>query len=252
MEKLSKITQYLDTFFQKDRINDSCYNGLQVEGRESVKKIVCAVDAGIETFEIARKHDADMIIVHHGHFWAHVDPSIRGSAKRRLDTLLKNRLSLYACHVPLDVHARVGNNALLLRMLGAKISGPFCSHSGTSLSYWGTLPCPVFMDLLVNRISSKLNTVCTVLPYGKEKVKTIGVISGGGGRSQYMESVRMGLDLFITGESTDMFHDVRDDAMNVIFAGHHATETLGVKELAKLLRKRFRVKTEYIDIPTGL
>ncbi len=252
MERLSRIVAFLDRYLAIEGKSDSCYNGLQVEGRENVKRIMFAVDAGAETFKIARKRSADMIVVHHGHFWTDVNPSVRGGAKERLDILFRNRISLYACHLPLDIHRTVGNNSLLLKLLGATVKGPFCTHGGTPLSYWGAFARAVSMDELAGRVSARLKTSATILAFGKKKVRTIGVISGGGGRQHYAEAVKIGLDVFLTGESTDMFHDVRDQAMNVIFAGHHATETLGVMELARMLKKRMRVNTFFVDIPTGL
>jgi dinuclear metal center YbgI/SA1388 family protein len=252
MEKLSRVVGFLDTYLKIDSFDDSCWNGLQVQGRENVKKVLFAVDAGSETFALARKRGADMIVVHHGHFWVQTNPSIRDWAKKRLDTLIKNKMSLYACHIPLDAHATVGNNVLLLKMLGARVRGPFCTHGGKTLSYWGELRKAVSMDELAARVSAKLNTACTLLAFGKKHVRTVGVMSGGGGRSHYAEAVKLGLDAFLTGEATDMFHDVRDERMNVIFAGHHATETLGVKELAAVLTRRLNLRTEFVDIPTGL
>jgi dinuclear metal center YbgI/SA1388 family protein len=252
MEKLHTIVQFLDTLLDTRRIEDSSYNGLQFEGAGNVRKVVCAVDAGATTFEEARRRGAQMVVVHHGQFWLGVNPSIRRGAKKRLALLFEHGISLYAAHLPLDMHPAVGNNAMLVKKLGARITGPFGRYGRLTIGFRGEFPAPVPLDTLVRRISFLLDTQCTVLPYGKKRVRTMGVVSGGASRSNYMEAVEEGLDVFLTGEQTDIVHDAADQGVACIFAGHHASETLGVKQLAAVLRKRLDIEAEFVDIPTGL
>jgi dinuclear metal center YbgI/SA1388 family protein len=252
MEKLENITAFLDKSLNIASISDYCFNGLQVEGRREVKKIAFSVDSGEDVFNLALREKADMIVVHHGHFWSSVNPSIRGGFKRRLDILLKNGISLYACHLPLDVHPLFGNNISLLKLLGAKPKGPFAFHSGRPLSFYGSFPRPVKFDSLVKLADKQLETGSISLAFGNKIVRTIGVVSGAGSRHDFSQAAEAGLDVFLTGEPVDLFHDAKDLRMNVIFAGHHATEVPGMIALKQALAKKLSISTVFIDIPTGL
>lgn len=252
MPTLIKITDFLNEYLDIRGIDDTSWNGLQFEGRPEVEKIAFAVDAGVESFEIAANEDADMIIVHHGHFWSNHDPSIRGWAKVRIDKLFESRISLYASHLPLDRHRDVGNNAELIKLLGAKVSGEFLMHKGSNIGWTGTFKRAVPLKDIADKLDSELNTECIVLPFGKERIKTIAVCSGGGGYGGFYEALRAGVDLFLTGDAVEVYYTAKDSGMNVIFAGHHATETVGLKALSLVLGKRFKVETVFIDLPTGL
>ncbi len=252
MPRLNRITEFLDKYLAIDDIDDTCWNGLQFEGRSEVKKIACAVDAGVESFECAVKENADMLIVHHGHFWSNHDPSIRGWTKDRIDHLYENGLSLYACHLPLDRHREVGNNSELLKLLGAKIVDGFLMQNGKNIGWTGNFKEAVPVLDIVRKLNSELKTQCVFLPFGNKKVKSLAVCSGGGGYGGFYEALRAGVDLFLTGDAVEIYYTAKDSGMNVIFAGHHATETVGLKALSKVLRKRFKVETVFIDLPTGL
>jgi dinuclear metal center YbgI/SA1388 family protein len=249
MVELKKLVEFLDNYLEIDKINDISWNGLQIEGKVEVKKIAFSVTAGVEVFEKAKKEGPDMIIVHHGIFWKESNPSVRDWYKNRILSLLKSNISLYACHLPLDKHPKVGNNAQLLKLIGAKIKEPFGKYAG--YDGWIGERKPISLKEIVNKLNKKLNTKCIVLSYGKEKVRRIGVISGGAPYSIF-EAIEKNVDLYITGDAADIVEVVRDAKINVIFAGHYATETLGVKALAKVLEKKFKVKTVFIDVPTGL
>ncbi len=250
--KLKSITEYLDSRLRIGEIRDASWNGLQFEGKDDVRKIMFAVDAGIETFERAVEEKCDMVIVHHGLFWAMNDPCIKGATKRRIDILHRNDISLYACHLPLDRHPVVGNNVQLLKLLGARVAGEFLSRDGKNLSYHGEFKPAVSIEHVEKKLSEGLSTSCKVLPFGRSRIRSVGVISGGGGRGDFEHAVAMGLDLFITGEATDFYHAVKDTEMNVIFAGHHATEILGVMALKGVVEKKLGVESIFVDIPTGL
>ncbi len=252
METRKKIVGYLDTYLNTKSIKDGSWNGLQFEGAQNIKKIVFAVDAGIQVFERTVEEKADMLIVHHGMFWKYADPSINGVNKKRLDILYKNNISLYACHLPLDMHKKVGNNAEIIRLIGARISGDFGSHDGTTISYTGLYKKPVTLYSITKKLEQTFNTECTVLPFGPKKIKSVGVVSGGAGYSYVSEAIEQGLDLYITGEELEVYHMAKDAGINVIFAGHNATETTGVKALQKHINKKMKVKTVFVDVPTGL
>ena len=252
MESLKKTTQFFNSYLNVRNIKDSSWNGLQFEGAQQVKKIVFAVDAGAETFERAAAENAEMIVVHHGQFWSQLDPSFTGPNKKRLDILYKNNISLYASHLPLDMHKTVGNNAMLINLIGARIKSGFAFYEGQNISYTAAFKKPVLLSTIERRLNSSLNTECVLLPFGPQKISTVGVVSGSCSHSHVNEAIALGLDLFLTGENKDLYHLAKDASINIIFAGHHASETVGVKALADVVRKKLKVKTTFIDIPTGL
>jgi dinuclear metal center YbgI/SA1388 family protein len=252
MPQLKKVVYFLDQYLKIDDIKDTCWNGLQVEGKSEVNKIVFAVDASIETFELAIQKQADLIVVHHGHFWHTQNPSIVGWAKERIEILSKHQTSLYACHLPLDRHRRVGNNAQLLKLLGANITNEFLLHEGKNIGWTGTTKNAVSLKQIERKLNAKLNANCIVLPFGKERVKTVAVCSGGGGYGGFYEALNLGIDLYITGDTIEAYYSAKDSKTNVIFAGHHATETLGLKALAEVVTQKFRIQCLFIDLPTGL
>jgi dinuclear metal center YbgI/SA1388 family protein len=252
MERLHDITSFLDTYLEIDAISDNSWNGLQFEGSDRVKKIVFAVDAAYETFNKSLALKAEMIVVHHGHFWRSQNPSITGWAKKRTSILSENNISLYACHLPLDRHKTVGNNAQILKLVGAKITDEFIYHKGMNIGWIGELKSAKKIETITSVLSKKLGAECTVLPFGKEKIKQIAVCSGGGGYAGFYESLNSGADLYITGDSAEVYYTAKDAGINVIFAGHHCTETIGLQALRKKVQSRFNLQTTFLDMPTGL
>jgi len=252
MVKLKKVTDFLDDYLGIKNIKDESWNGLQFEGKSEINKILFAVDAGIQIFEKAVELKADMTVVHHGLFWKYVNPSINNYNKKRLEILFKHGISVYASHLPLDKHPEVGNNAQLLKVLGFEKDKEFGFYNGQNISFTGKKNIPKSIEQVESILKKELNAECKVLPFGKKDIKTIAVCSGGGGYPQFMEATELGVDLYLTGDSTEMYHLAKDIGINVIFAGHHATEIVGVKALSQLVKDKFNVKTEFIDIPTGL
>ncbi|MCM8789292.1 MAG: Nif3-like dinuclear metal center hexameric protein [Candidatus Omnitrophica bacterium] len=252
MEKLKSIIRFLDRFLDIKNIKDDSWNGLQWEGKPDIKKIMCTVDAGASVFEKAVEENADLIIVHHGIYWKNINPSFAGANKKRMELLYKHGISLYAAHLPLDMHPEIGNNIMLLNLIGAKKSKPFFPYNGQSISYCGIFTKKKRIKDIANMLNGLPGISCRVLPYGNEKIKTVAVISGGGGYAGFYEALKEGVDLYISGDTLEVFHSARDSGINVIFGGHHATETLGVKEIARILEKKFNVVARFVDVPTGL
>ena len=249
MPSLKKITNYLNDYLKINEINDSSVNGLQVSGKENINKIAFAVDACSETFSAAKDAGADMIIVHHGLIWNGIT-SVTGITYRRLKFLIENEISLYAAHLPLDLHPEVGNNIEFLKLFNAENIEEFGNYHGIFIGFMGEFAERSINDF-AGEIQKKLNTNCAVLPFGKEKVKKVGVVSGAAARivNEAVEKV----DVFVTGEAShEVYHTAKEARVNVIFAGHYATETLGVKALAKLLKEKFDVEAVFIDVPTGI
>lgn len=256
MPKLNEILKFLDQYLETDKFEDGSWNGLQIEGKKEVKKIVFAVDASIDTFREAIKNGADLVVVHHGLFWKYHNPSYASYNKERIDLLQEHGISLYASHLPLDRHKEAGNNAQLLKLLGAKITKEFFKHGALNVGWIGECKKSITIKYAAEKLKNELNAECAVLPFGKEKIKTIAVCSGGGGYESFFEAFNnrniCKIDLYLSGEAIDIYSLAKDAKFNVIFAGHHATETTGVKALSKIVKSKFKVETIFIDIPTGL
>lgn len=253
MAQLHDIVFFLDALLEIDTVKDDSWNGLQVEGKKDVSKVVFAVDAGMETFEWALREEADMVVVHHGLFWRSANPSVQGWNLERVNFLLKHGISVYASHLPLDKHPEVGNNAQLLKILGYKQTEEFGRYGGQTISFLGKRDEARTVAEIGQILETEIGAKCRILPFGSEKVSRLAICSGGGASfSFFWEAINVGADLYITGDATEMYHTAKDAGMNVIFAGHHATETVGVKALSSLLREKFDVETAFIDIPTGL
>ncbi len=250
--RLSEIVQFLDEFLEIGEWEDKSNNGLQVEGKEEVERIAFAVDACLEVFRRAKEKGADMVVVHHGLIWGGID-YVRGVVKERLKFLLENDMSLYAAHIPLDAHPKVGNNVQLLRLINAEPEGRFGKYKGKEIGFYGRFEKPVGIDELERKLKDRLGGRVTSLKFGKDRVERVGAVSGKGAFA-LIEAAEMGLDLFITGEAEHgAYHIAKEYGVNVIFAGHYLTETLGVKALMNVIAEEFtEVEVFFIDVPTGL
>lgn len=246
-----QLVSYLNQYLAIHDISDSSWNGLQVEGQATVSKIAFAVDAAHDTFSQVTKLGANFLIVHHGHYWQQANPSLLAWQQARLKPLLDNGISLYASHLPLDRHPDVGNNAELLRLIGAKVTEEFSFVDGKNVSWLGELDDPILLENLVQDLNDKLSTKCRVLDFGSDQIKRLAVVTGSGGTSGFYDALVSNADVYITGDPSYIYQTAKDAGMNVIFAGHYATETLGVKALAKHLAQKYSIETTFIDVPTG-
>ncbi len=248
--KLEEVVRFLDDFLGIEEWEDKSNNGLQVEGRSDVEKVAFAVDACMEAFEKAREIGADMVVVHHGLIWGGID-YVRGVTKKRLKFLLDNEISLYAAHLPLDAHPRVGNNVQLLRLLEIEPEGQFGVYKGKPIGFYGRFESPKKLEEIVKALRG-LNDHLVVLSFGRKDVRNVGAVSGRGSFA-LAEAVELGLDLFVTGEvDHSAYHLAKESGINVIFAGHYATETLGLKSLMNVVGEELELDVEFIDVPTGL
>jgi dinuclear metal center YbgI/SA1388 family protein len=246
-----KIVSYLDKELRISEIDDLSCNGLQVEGRENIKRIALAVDACITVFEKTKKKRCQMIIAHHGLIWGGIK-SVSKTIKQSLSFLLTNEINLYAAHIPLDLHPKLGNNIQLCKTINLKKIKEFGAYEGNLIGFEGELIKTFSIEELSKRINQKIGGVSKILPFGKEKIKRIGIISGGGAKS-LLEAIEKDLDCFITGEHAhENYHLARESRMNVIYIGHYYSEKLGVIALGKDLEKRFGIKTTFIDEPTPI
>ena len=241
---VSHLDQYLDS-----RGRDYGPNGLQVEGREEIGKIVTGVSACQELFERAREAGADAVLVHHGLFWEGMPRTLTGFQYRRVAELIRGEMSLIAYHLPLDRHLEVGNNAVAGRQLGLRRIEPFGEHDGLPVGVKGLFPEPVSPEELVERCRRVYGQEPLAYLSGPESISTLGVISGGGQREFY-SAIGEGLDAYITGEVTEWVMNVsRETRTHYLAAGHYATERLGIRALGEHLREKFGVEAEFIDVP---
>ncbi len=248
---LDELVGYLHDYLRLAEVPDepNALNGLQVERDGAVSRLAVAVDACGVTIDRAAAEGADLLLVHHGLFWAGLEP-IAGRHYRRVRSLVAANVALYAAHIPLDVHPEVGNNAVLGRMLGLQETFRFGDFQGVALGVAGHLSAS--RDDLIELLTRELGATPHVIPAGPERVRRVGVITGGAG-TMIAQARDAGLDTFITGEGPHYTHfDAEEWGLNVVYAGHYATETVGVKALAGHLAERFGVSWSFIDHPTGL
>lgn len=248
----ANIAGFLNRTLQVRNIKDSSINGLQVRSRTTaaVRNVGFAVDACLSTFEKAKKLKVDFLVVHHGIKWR--PQKDRDLAQRRVAYLEKHRLPLYAAHLPLDLHREYGNNAQLSRMLGLQNLRKFGRYHGIKIGYAGTFEKPVTVDAIRAVLNRKLNTTCRVFRFGRDRIRSIGIISGGGG-SILPEACRQRLDCFLVGEiDLAIYNAAKEYGMNLIVAGHYATETVGVRALMPLVKEAFGVGTVFVDDPKAL
>ncbi len=244
---IKNITVFLNKTLRVGKIKDASKNGLQVRSRKSgeIGTVGFAVDACITTFERARELGVELLVVHHGIKW--VPQKDRGLVMLRETCLKKNKMALYAAHLPLDLHEEYGNNMQLARILGLGRLNKFGRYHGIKIGYAGTFVSVVKLTDVAAQVGKQLRSTCFVLPFGKERIRSIGIVSGGGG-SMLPDAVREKLDCFLVGEvDLAVYNAAKDQRINVIAAGHYATETVGVKALAPLIKEVFGVKTVFIE-----
>jgi dinuclear metal center YbgI/SA1388 family protein len=248
---LREVVDYLDTYLRIADVEDSGHalNGLQVDADRPVGRIAAAVDACQTTIDRAGALGADLLLVHHGLFWNGLEP-LTGRHGKRIRALYRHGLSVYAAHIPLDIHPEVGNNAVLADRFGLTDTAWFGDYKGQLLGVAGTLD--ITRAELVAQVRAILGVEPTLLATGPDTVRRVGIISGGGG-AMIRDAMHAGVDAFITGEGNHhSFFDAEEWGVNVIYAGHYATETVGIKALGEHLAHQFNVPWEFIDHPTGL
>jgi dinuclear metal center YbgI/SA1388 family protein len=242
----------LDTYLNINEIQDYGPQGLQVESaNEEIKRIALAVDTSPATIATAANWGADMLLVHHGILWG-TGEAIRGPLGKRVRLLLESGINLYASHLPLDAHPEVGNNAILAKLMDVSISDWWCAPKGTPIGVIGTVAGAPNLADFVNQIEDRLNTSCRLLAYGPHKVRQIAILSGFGA-DKIAGAKALGADTFLTGETSHAnYWAASDYDLNVIYAGHYATETVGVKALGKHISSKFGLETRFFDFPTAM
>lgn len=254
---LSMVADHLDALLRTSAVPDypGALNGIQVENTAPITRIAVAVDASIQTIQGAIAVGANLLVVHHGLFWAGAQP-IRGNAYRRIQQLIAHDVGVYSSHLPLDLHPTLGNNALLARALGLAPTAGFGRHHDVYIGVMGTTDRTT-ASLLERARSIAHEASGTVVPVGVhegQRSRRWAICSGAGASSDTLrEAAANGVDTLIVGEGP---HHTAVEAMElgmaVLYMGHYATETFGVRALGAELERQFQLPWSFIEAPTGL
>lgn len=250
MVKCDDVLQFWNTYLDVVSIPDASRNGLQVAGKEHVRKIVFGVSASLELFTQAHVSGADLICVHHGLLWGHEQP-LTGLFGERVRFLMQHNIGLAAYHLPLDKHAKIGHNACLMRALHATHVKPFAQYHDVTIGYEGKLPS-VPLEKVTHALEKFCGTHAQVLAFGPQKIKQVGIVSGGA-YSMLPQAITNKLDAYVTGVLDEPAYEwCREGKINCIALGHYHSEKCGIEALCKLTAQKFAVKTEFIDIQNPL
>lgn len=251
MAKLEQILHFLEGTFEVSSFPDyqHALNGLQVQGPDEIQVIGAAVDASEATISEAVRRGVQLLLVHHGLFWGGLGP-LTGPRYRKVAALIKGNVGLYGLHLPLDAHPELGNNALVLRSLGLEPEGKFGSYKDVEVGWWAR--AELNREELAQRLAVSVEGEARVIAGGPAVVTKVGVLTGAGA-SSLEEAANQGVDTLITGEAPHhSYHEAMEMGLNLILAGHYATETFGVKALAERLAGNFGVSWVFLHFPTGL
>ncbi len=257
---LATLTAYLDRRLRTTEIGDypNALNGLQLENAGTVQRVAAAVDASLATVRQAAAHGCELLLVHHGMFWSGLQP-LTGNRYRLVAEAVRHGLAIYSSHLPLDA-GEAGNSSLLADALGfspgelgAEGWQPFFAPKGTEIGCRALLNRAISRQELAERLSKALaGGPVKVCPGGPEAVRSVGVITGGAG-SEIRAVAHAGIDTLITGEGPHWTFALAEEVgANILYGGHYATETFGVKALAAELEREFGLPWEFIDHPSGL
>ena len=252
---LTEFDKYINSFLKKeDYAADISLNGIQIQNSapdsKEIKKIAFAVDACKETAELAVKEGADVLFVHHGLFWGRCQ-TVTGSLYERLSSFIKNDLALCAYHIPLDANNPYGNNYGLAKRINLENCTEFGLWRGMKIGVKGKLPSEMTVEELAKKIL-RPESLPRILKFGKEKIRTVGIISGGASE-EVKDAIDEGLDCYITGEFEHAdFHIVKEMGINVISGGHYETETVGVSLVMEKVQKELGLECTFLEVPTNL
>lgn len=238
-----------DHQLRASQFKDYTVNGLQIQGRETIKRVMSGVTACQSLLDEAVAWQADLVLVHHGYFWKNEPVAITGMKQKRIKTLLDNEINLLAYHLPLDAHAELGNNAELARRLGWKVEGCLDGELGEGLLWSGRVAKPQPLGELAQQIAVVLErTPLVIEALGVGSVDKIAWCTGGA-QDMISAAYEAGAQVFISGEISERTtHLAREMGIHYIAAGHHATERYGVQALGEWLASEYGVKHRFVDI----
>lgn len=243
------LVEYMDALLDAPAFKDFGPNGLQVPGTEQVTRVVSGVSANVALLERAIDAGADLLLVHHGLIWDFQSRRLSRRAARRLRLALSADLNVVMYHLPLDAHATLGNNAVIADRLGLRELQPFGKVRGRDMGTIGSLPDPLSVEALTERVHRLTGRAPLVMPHGPAAVRRLAVLSGGGA-AQLGQALAAGADAFLTGEGAEQTQaEAEEGGIHVLAGGHHATETFGVRALGEHLAGRFGIEHQFIEIP---
>lgn len=250
MIKRHQLIDSLDSWLLPNNIKDHTVNSLQFEGRELITHIGGAVDVSIETFQKAVEQQIDFLITHHGLIWGGLK-QITGIDKQRIHLLCRHDINLYCSHLPLDIHPTLGNNTQLIELLDMTNTQELFFEVG----YIGIYHSPISYNDFIEKIKEKISQNITEMPFGKKIIERVAVCSGGAALdiNALFEAHTKGVDTFLSGETNSLlYHYAKELGINVICAGHYATETFAIKALLKKINREFQnIKCTFLDLPTN-
>ncbi|SEA63149.1 dinuclear metal center protein, YbgI/SA1388 family [Thiothrix caldifontis] len=245
---LYTLETHINTLLNVSKFRDYAPNGLQVEGRAEVKRIVTGVTASQALLDAAVEHNADAVLVHHGYFWKGESPVIRGMKKRRIATLLQHDISLLGYHLPLDAHPTLGNNAQLAARLGICTEGVMDERELQGVGNVGSLAEPVSLDAFGQHVAAVLGRKPLLITGGEHPIRRMAWCTGGG-QGHIQQAVELGVDAYLSGEiSEHTVHVARENGIHYLAAGHHATERYGIQALGNYLAEQFGLEHYFLDI----
>ncbi len=245
---LGELVAAADQLLTPENFQDYCPNGLQVEGRPEVARLISGVTASQRLLDAAVEAEADAIFVHHGYFWRGEAPVLTGVKARRIRTLLNNNISLLAYHLPLDAHPELGNNAQLAARLGLRICGGLQPGSAHPVGNHGELPAPCSAGDFADRVAAVVGREVLLEAVSDKPVQRVAWCTGGA-QGYLAQAAALGVDCYLTGEvSEQTIHEARELGIHFIAAGHHATERYGAPAVAEHLARQFGIEHQFIDI----
>ncbi|MBA3582553.1 MAG: Nif3-like dinuclear metal center hexameric protein [Gammaproteobacteria bacterium] len=248
MTNINEIVAYTHSLLRVDDFRDYCPNGLQVEGRSEVQRIVAGVTASQQLVDAAIAARADMLLVHHGYFWRDENPAIVGIKRQRIAALLQHGINLVAYHLPLDAHLLYGNNAGLAAQMGWQIEGVSGHGAAKQLLFYGRLPKALTVSEVSASIQQGLQREPLCLSGGDKLIERIAWCTGGA-QGFFEQAIALGVDAYITGEASEQqTHLAAESGVHFIAAGHHATECYGPRNLAAHLGQHFQLEHRFIEI----
>ncbi len=246
-----QLAEWLDNTLQARQFKDYCPNGLQVEGRDTVRHIITGVTASQALLDAAVQQNADAILVHHGWFWKNEDPVLRGAKRQRIATALQHGLNVLGYHLPLDAHPTLGNNAQLALQLGLEVD---CDADGKPITFgpsdlmWSGRCAPCSLADFGENIAKALGRRPLVLGEPAKRVSTVAWCTGGA-QNMMQAAIDRGVDVYISGEASEQnFHMAHESGTAYIAAGHHATERYGIKALGEAVAREFGLRVDFLDL----
>lgn len=244
----TSLAKWCNEFLEINEFKDYCPNGLQVDADSPINKIVTGVTATQNLIEAATEQNADAILVHHGYFWKGEPQSLTGMKGKRIRTLMQNKISLLAYHLPLDAHPDIGNNAILAKDLDLKIIGALYPEEKHPVG--NIAECePIAIEDFVAKVTEKLQRNPTHISSGHSMISKVGICTGGA-QDMIEQAASMGCQLYISGEISERTtHSARELGIDYLACGHHATEIGGIKALGELIKTQLDIEVTFVDDP---